>query len=218
MFFEIFVLGEEQRDISFFDLFFHVFWFSDHIWPAPLLKPFFAQTCALKTLANGAALRDNLLLMSCFFGPWTSRVRPKFGCSPDSPPLNPSPDSTRSAGPRSAGPPSAGPPKMGLHTTAPELQTCTFEGPGFQSHHQFHETTPKRGRKNENSGGRVKKKREILGPPLPFGTPAFGNTSLRGPSAGPDSSHCFWVVCVLFLLLFFGRRPSTPLLSHLCSV
>ena len=49
-----------------------------------------------------------------------------------------------------------GPP--GLHTTARELQTCTFEGRGFQSHHQFHETTPKRGRKNENSGGSGKKK------------------------------------------------------------
>ena len=37
-----------------------------HFRPTTLLKPFFfAQICAL---ANGAALRDNLLLMSCFLG------------------------------------------------------------------------------------------------------------------------------------------------------
>ena len=63
-------------DIYFFDLFFHVFFcFSDHhYWPFFfLIKPFCAQTFAnhpwpQKTLANGAALRDNLLLMSCFLG------------------------------------------------------------------------------------------------------------------------------------------------------
>ena len=61
-------------------------------------------------------------------------------------------------------PPSAGPPKFraffpspasifacrppGLHTTTRELQTCTFEGPGFQKHHQNSTRRPPReGRK-----------------------------------------------------------------------
>ena len=123
------------------------------------------------------------------------------------------------------------PPKMGRHTTSRELQTCTFEGSGFQSHHQFHETTPKRGRKNENSGGRGKRKREILGPhpsgPQPSGAPPFGDP-LRDPPP-PDSPHCFWGFCLccfapdsalllLFMVLLLGRRPSIPFPSHLYSV
>ena len=45
------------------------------------------------------------------------------------------------------------------------LSEVSFEGPGFQSHHQkFNETISKRGRKNKNCGGRVKKC-EIMGNP-----------------------------------------------------
>ena len=115
--------------------------FSDHFCPTPLLAqtaswpPSFDQTVfcpnlcesSLKTLANGAALRDNLLLMSCFLGHGTqcdgvgvsllccgASVRCVFkifvGASniwevPDSLPLDPSSDTTPSAGQPSAGPP-----------------------------------------------------------------------------------------------------------------
>ena len=57
-----------------------------------------------------------------------------------------------------------GPP--GFHTTTRELQTCTFEGPGLQKHHQNStRRPPEREEKNEFCGGRGKKKSEILGGP-----------------------------------------------------
>ena len=62
---------------------------------------------------------------------------------------------------------------LGLHTTARELQTCTFQGPGLlKTPPKFNKRTPKRGKK-ENCGGRGKKKSEILDSP-PFGAPPFG--------------------------------------------
>ena len=76
-FFFTFLFWVKGRGIFFFfDLFFHVFGFSDHFWPRPPLAPFFvkpfcAQTHPLtpKKLGQwGAALRDNLLLMSCSVG------------------------------------------------------------------------------------------------------------------------------------------------------
>ena len=94
------------------------------------------------------------------------------------------------------GPPCAGPPGVGevcsrfswgAHTTTREPQPPNF-----------HKTTPKRRRMNENCGGRGRKKREILGPP-PSGLPPFGalflglgpnpsgpQPALRGPPAGPS--------------------------------
>ncbi len=89
--FFIFCFGWRGRIFLFFWFVFPCFFcFSDQVWPAPLLarllapffwiKPFCAQTFTnhpwpQKTLANKAALRDNLLLMSCFLGPWTSLRR-----------------------------------------------------------------------------------------------------------------------------------------------
>ena len=117
---------------------------------------------SLKTLANGAALRENLLLMSCFWGHGVSCVFKIFvgfvqdlGAPPDSD--SPSPALHFALLSLKAGTLKCaqgrvkpwqfwGPP--GLHTTA--------EGRGFQSHHQFRKTTSKRGRKNETSGGRGK--------------------------------------------------------------
>ena len=59
-------------------------------------------------------------------------------------------------------PAASGPP--GLHTTTRELQTCTYEGPGLQKHHQNStKRPPEREEKNEFCGGRGKKKRDILG-------------------------------------------------------
>ena len=83
-----------------------------------------------------------------------------------------------------------------LHTTARELQTCTFEGPGLQKHHQNSTRRhPETNKKSENGSGRGKK-REILGPP-PFGAPPFG-AALRGPSLRG------------FLFSGFGPHPLGP--------
>ena len=67
-----------------------------------------------------------------------------------------------------------------LHTTARELQTCTYHGPGAsKTPPKFHERTTKRGKKNENCGGRGKKKSEILGAPAEGGSGGgeVGNTT-----------------------------------------
>ena len=62
-------------------------------------------------------------------------------------------------------------------------QTCRFEGPGLQKHHQNSTKKTKReGEKNENCGGRGKKKSEILGGPAEGG-PA------EGGSGGGGSEH-----------------------------
>ena len=87
-----------------------------------------------------------------------------------------------------------GPP--GLHTTTREIQTCTFQTPALQTPPKFHEKTQKK----RNGGGRVKKKREILGPhpsrPHPSG-PHLSGPHLSGPRTPKVYSskfffHPFW--------------------------
>ena len=46
-----------------------------------------------------------------------------------------------------------------------ELHTCTFQGPGLQNTTKIQRKDPRERRKNENCGGRGKKKSEILGGP-----------------------------------------------------
>ena len=92
----------------------------------------------------------------------------------------------------------------GFHMTARELQTC----------HQFHETTPKREKKNEKSGGRGKKSPKFWAPTLlaphpsdspgPFPSGHQPSGTLRG-TPKPDSPHCFWVVVCAVLLLILLR-------------
>ena len=102
-----------------------------------------------------------------------------------------------------------GPP--GLHTTAQELQTRTFEGRGFQSHHQFHKTTSKRGRKNENSGARGKIC-EILAPTTLRGPDTSGpnhsgpqpSGTLRGDPPPPDKPSLFLGCCLCCFALILG--------------
>ena len=54
----------------------------------------------------------------------------------------------------------------GVPHDSPRAQTCTFERPGLQKHHQNSTRRPPRERrKKEISGGREKKKSEILGGP-----------------------------------------------------
>ena len=61
--------------------------------------------------------------------------------------------------------------------------------PALQTPSKFHERTPRERRKNEISGGREKKKREILGPP-PFG-PHPSAPTLRAPTppGSPSGPH-----------------------------
>ena len=63
-----------------------------------------------------------------------------------------------------------GPP--GFHTTARELQTCTFEGAGAsKTPPKFHEKTPReREKKSENGCGRGEKRSEILDGPAQWGS------------------------------------------------
>ena len=140
-----------------------------------------------------------------------------------------------SAGLPSAGLPSAGPVKPrrplgppGFHTTARELQTCTFEGTGLQKHHQNStRRPPERDREKERKWERKrkKKKREILGLPPSGPHPSsphaagphpagpnpcprpFGPPLLRAPpfgphpsSGGPPGLHFFWVWAPTFLI------------------
>ena len=76
----------------------------------------------------------------------------------------------------------SGPP--GLHTTARELQTCTFEGPGLQSHHQNSTKGPQRERrKNENSGVSGEKRAK-------FWAASGGERGpWEGPNLGPTQQH-----------------------------
>ena len=83
-----------------------------------------------------------------------------------------------------------------LHTTAHELQTCTFKTPALQTHPKFHEKTSKRGKKERKNVAGKRIKREILGlPPLPhplgappFGDPPFGNPPFGAHPPGPTHS------------------------------
>ena len=50
----------------------------------------------------------------------------------------------------------------GFHTTARELQTCTFEDPGASNTTKIPREDPQREKKSENGGGRGNKKRDIL--------------------------------------------------------
>ena len=73
-------------------------------------------------------------------------------------------------------------------TTARELPTCTFTGPGASNTTKIPREDPQRERKkkSENVGGRgEKKKREILGPPA---------------SGSPLGLHFFWVWAPAFLI------------------
>ena len=57
--------------------------------------------------------------------------------------------------------------------------------PALQTPPKFHEKTPRERRKNEISGGREKKKREIFRAPTPFGPPLFLGSGLH--SSGPPT-------------------------------
>ena len=93
----------------------------------------------------------------------------------------------------------------GLHTTTRELQTCTFERPDAQKHHQNSTRRPQKSRQNRrfkhhqhstrrppereeknDFSGRGKKARNLGLPP--FGAPLFGAPPFLLHPSGPHSS------------------------------
>ena len=127
--------------------------------------------------------------------------------------------------------------RRGSHTTARELQTCTFQGPcASKTPPKFHEKTP-RERQNERKWGteRAKKKSEISGPP-PFGAPTLRGATFsrfglplfgapprsrpppfgappRGHPSGPHHSS-FGLMFFLSRLSFFWSRMLFFILSR----
>ena len=92
--------------------------------------------------------------------------------------------------------------RRGSHTTARELQTCTFLAPRrFKTPPKFPRKRPKeREKKTKMVAGKGKKKREILGPPPcgshpsgphPFGS--FGPPPVWGPLGYHPLGLPFWV-------------------------
>ena len=77
----------------------------------------------------------------------------------------------------------AAPKPPGLHTTARELQTCTFERPGASKHHQNSTRRhPEREEKNEFCGGRGKNARN-------FGRSGGGRVLGRAVPGAPNMTH-----------------------------
>ena len=108
--------------------------------------------------------------------------------------------------------------RRGSHTTARELQTCTFKRPGASNTTKIPRKRPKEMEKRMKTvAGERKKKREILGPhrsgPPPFGAPPFGAPLFPGSGpppfgappfgAPPFGAPNFWAP------LFLGLGPPT---------
>ena len=122
-----------------------------------------------------------------------SWVRPKFGRSPDSPPLSFSQLHSL--------------PKWGFTRQPENSKRGNLRVPTFNNTTKIPRNHPKKGRENVNCGGRGNKSAKfgpltLRGPP--FGAPAFGTPAFGDPprvSLPPDSPHCFWVVVCAVLLL-----------------
>ena len=124
--------------------------------PAPFLQQFCAKPMRiiLENLGQWGCCSGKFVACVLFLGPWcvvcVFKIFVGFvqdlGAPPDFDSSSPAPCrsfvSLKAGTLKCAALAVLGPP--GLLTTAQELQTCTFEGRGFQSHHQFHKTTSKR--------------------------------------------------------------------------
>ena len=125
--------------------------------------------------------------------------------------------------PPCAGPPDTPPPdllpKPGFHTTARELQTCTFEGPGLQKHHQNSTRRPPERDKERKWERERDKKAKFRAPTLRAltfsrsgphpSTPPLGPPTLRGPTLWglhPSKRHPS---------VFFFLKKHFPFLSKL---
>ena len=76
----------------------------------------------------------------------------------------------------------------GSHTTARELQTCTFHGPGASNTTKIPRKDPKREKEERKLWREKGKKREILGLP-PFGATPFGPPFGAPPFGAPLGLH-----------------------------
>ena len=85
------------------------------------------------------------------------------------------------------------PPKPpGLHTDSPRAQTCTFERPDLQKHHQNSTRRPPRERrKNENCGGRGEKSGKFwaLHPSPPLRAPTLSGLGPHPSGPNPTGPH-----------------------------
>ena len=157
-----------------FPMFFLVFW--PHFWPTPHLKPFFAQICALKNLGQWGCSSGQFVACVLNLGALPTLL-PRTALSR----FHPLPPDR---------------PKWGF-TRQPENSKCAhLTARRFRTPPKFHETTPKRRKKERNTSGKEKAK--------------FGLPTLQGPPTlrDPPRPLLRWtaltvsVVCaVLFLIL-----------------
>ena len=143
-----------------------------HFWPRPPLRLFFDQTVLCPNVCEPSLTQKNPWPMGLLFG--------TICCS------------CLFLG---HGPPCEGPRRRAFTRQPKNSKRAHLRVPAFNHTTKIHETTPRRGRKNENSGGRVKKSAKFWAP-HPSGPHFFyfwactlrfttlRDTSLRVPSAG----------------------------------
>ena len=90
----------------------------------------------------------------------------------------------------------SGPP--GFHTTTQELQTCTFDCPGFEKHQHNSTRHPERGTRTKWLPGEGKKS-EILGPATLRGPTLPTFSGFGAAPFGPP--HVFFVPCTFYFVL-----------------
>ena len=78
------------------------------------------------------------------------------------------------------------PTRPGRRGSQPE-NSKRARAPALQTPSKFYEKTPSETQKERNGGGKLKKKREIFGPP-PFGAPPFEAPPFRAPPCGAKRS------------------------------
>ena len=104
------------------------------------------------------------------------------------------------------------PGRRGSHTTARELQTCTFERPSASNTPKIPREDPQRGKKRTNFAAGQGKKARNFGPPTlrapPFGPPPFGPPPFGPPPFGPPPFGPPTLRAPTFSGL--GPHPSNP--------
>ena len=80
------------------------------------------------------------------------------------------------------------PGRRGSHTTARELQTCTFERPGASNTTKIPREDPQRGKKRTNFAAGQGKKSAKFGPP-PLRGPTLRGPPFPGSGPHPSGSH-----------------------------
>ena len=81
--------------------------------------------------------------------------------------------------------------RAGFHTTSPRAQTCTFEGPGLQKHHQNSTRRPPEREKERKWGREREKKSDFFGGPAERGS-GGGGSSGGGPGVWSCGGGVLW--------------------------